>query len=174
MRNRGRLSLFVWSRHETRALGIRALSSRPGSPRGERGQSFVEFAVVLPVLALMVGGIFKGGVLYNDYLRLTDALRSGGRELATQRGQATPCANAAQVLINAAAGLNGSIKITITESGDPHTYTSIGLSGSGICPTLKLGSSATIKAQYPCNLSIMGINFVPGCTLTASATEKVE
>jgi len=158
----------------TRALGIRGMSSRPGSPRDERGQSLVEFAVVLPVLALILLGIFRGGVLYNNYVRLTDAVRSGGRELAIQRGQATACANAAQALINSAGGLNSSIKITITESGDPNTYTSTGLSGSGTCPTLKFGSPATIKAQYPCDFSMMGINFVPGCTLTASATEEIE
>jgi Flp pilus assembly protein TadG len=45
---------------------LRARSSRvTRRVRGERGQSLVEFAIVLPVLMLVVLGIIKGGIHYN-------------------------------------------------------------------------------------------------------------
>jgi hypothetical protein len=36
------------------------------------------------------------------------------------------------------------------------------------------GDQAKITATYPCDLSVMGINFLPNCTLSASATEAIE
>ena len=53
--------------------------------RDARGQSLVEFAIVIPVLMLIVVGIFEFGRTYNDYLRLTDAVRVGGWAAATQQ-----------------------------------------------------------------------------------------
>ena len=74
---------------------------RSGS-RNERGQALIEFALVLPVLMLIVLGIIKGGALYNNYLQLTDAVRSGDRQLAIERGQTSPCGDAANEAIGAA------------------------------------------------------------------------
>ena len=150
---------------------------------GERGQALVEFAMVLPVLMLIVLGIIKGGLLYNNYLQLTDAVRSGARQLAIERGQTSPCGDAANEVIGSASGLNSSnIAMTMTENpeatGDPTnaTYTTTGPpSGTGTCPfTLVSGSAATLTATYPCDFTILGISFVPSCSLSASATERVE
>jgi Flp pilus assembly protein TadG len=149
------------------------------SGRDDRGQAVVEFALVLPVLLLLILGIIKGGILYNNYLQLTDAVRSGARALAIERGQTSPCGDAAGSVITAAGGLNGNqITMTMTENPDPNsppsTYTSVGTSGSGTCPTLVSGSATTLKATYPCDLAFLGVDFIPGCKLSASATERVE
>ena len=69
---------------------------------GERGQALVEFAIVLPVLMLLILGIVKGGLLYNNYLQLTDAVRSGARQLAIERGQTSPCGDAANEVLSSA------------------------------------------------------------------------
>src|SRR6266568_9297867 len=45
--------------------------------RAEQGQSLVELALVLPFLMLVVLGIVKFGLAYNNYLILTDAVRTG-------------------------------------------------------------------------------------------------
>ena len=41
-----------------------------------------EFALVLPILALLLFGIVQFGLVFNNYLTLTDAVRSGARKAA--------------------------------------------------------------------------------------------
>ena len=36
------------------------------------------------------------------------------------------------------------------------------------------GESATVTATYPCNLTIMGVNFASGCTLSATTADIIE
>jgi hypothetical protein len=47
--------------------------------RGARGQSMVEFLVMLPVLLIMMSGLIEFGFLLNYYLDLIDAARDGAR-----------------------------------------------------------------------------------------------
>ena len=62
-------------------------------------------------------------------------------------------------------------------TGDPAgaTYQTTGPpSGTGACPfTLVSGSAATLTATYPCDFNILGFQLAT-CTLSASATERVE
>jgi hypothetical protein len=46
---------------------------------GEKGASAVEFAIILPVLIMLVFGIIQFGVAYNKYISLTHAAREGAR-----------------------------------------------------------------------------------------------
>lgn len=55
--------------------------------RSEDGQSLVEFALVLPVLLLLATGILEFGLMFNQYLSLTDAAQAGARALALDAGQ---------------------------------------------------------------------------------------
>jgi Flp pilus assembly protein TadG len=150
------------------SLGRAHRQLRLRGARGERGQALVEFALVLPVLMLLLVGIIKGGLLYNNYLQLTDAVRTGTRTLAIERGQGTPCADASNTILASASGLDRTkISISMTEAGNA-------TADSG-CPfTLASGSAVTVQATYPCDLSVLGVNFIPGCQLKATATERVE
>jgi Flp pilus assembly protein TadG len=131
--------------------------------RNDSGQALIEFALVLPVLLVLIIGIFKFGVTFTNYLTLTDAARNGARQLAVDRGQATPCVDATNAANSAAGGLGG---ITVTESFPaPDTST---------CASLVAGDEGVVTATYPCDLSIMGIDFAPGCTLSSTATERIE
>lgn len=47
--------------------------------RGERGAELVEFALVLPVLLLIVAGIFEFGLLFQRFQAVTNAAREGAR-----------------------------------------------------------------------------------------------
>ncbi|MDR3592049.1 MAG: TadE/TadG family type IV pilus assembly protein [Negativicutes bacterium] len=47
--------------------------------RNHRGQSMVEFALVLPVLLLMVVGMIAFGIVIHDYLAMAEAARVGAR-----------------------------------------------------------------------------------------------
>ena len=49
----------------------------------EQGQALVEFTVILPVLLIVLWGIFQFGVAFNDYIQVTSAAReaeSAGRQ----------------------------------------------------------------------------------------------
>ena len=52
---------------------------RPGIIKNERGASAVEFALILPILVMLVFGIFEFGIAYNNYISLTHAAREGAR-----------------------------------------------------------------------------------------------
>lgn len=51
--------------------------------RAEEGANAVEFALVLPILIVLVFGIISGGMLYNQQLNITQAAREGARFGAT-------------------------------------------------------------------------------------------
>ena len=58
--------------------------------RDQRGQSVAEFALVLPLLMLILLAILQFGVLFRDYLAVTDAVRAGARKAAVSRSAAFP------------------------------------------------------------------------------------
>jgi len=65
------------------------LFRRPPNRRRSRGQSLAEFAIVFPILMLVVGGIIQFGLLFWAQNTLTQVVRDTGRWAATQ--QASPC-----------------------------------------------------------------------------------
>jgi Flp pilus assembly protein TadG len=83
---------------------------RRGSANSERGAAAVEFALLLPLLVLLVFGIIDFGRAINAQITITQAAREGARALSLSGGQATYQTRST----NAAIGLNTS-KLTITE-----------------------------------------------------------
>lgn len=47
--------------------------------RDQNGQSLVEFALILPLLLLIVMGILEFGLMFNVYLTINNASREGAR-----------------------------------------------------------------------------------------------
>ena len=45
----------------------------------KKGQALVEFAIILPILLLLVMGIFEFGMLLNSYLTIQNVSREGAR-----------------------------------------------------------------------------------------------
>jgi hypothetical protein len=60
--------------------------------KSERGASAVEFAIILPVLIMLVFGIIQFGVAYNKYISLTHAAREGARLAAVGVYEEDPAA----------------------------------------------------------------------------------
>jgi len=56
-----------------------ATTGAPVRKRRRRGQSLVEFAMLLPVLLIMLSGVIEFGILLNYYLDLIDAAREAAR-----------------------------------------------------------------------------------------------
>jgi len=125
--------------------------------------------MALPVLAMLLVGIIKAGILFYDYETLADAVAVGARTLATSRGAATACTAAETAVTNAAANLTAA-NITVTISF-PATNTH-----TDSCPsTLSSNDDAEVQATYPCDLTIPFLgNVWPGCTLTSQTTIRIE
>jgi Flp pilus assembly protein TadG len=131
---------------------------RPGIRyRSQRGQAMVEFAIVAPILLLILMGIMQLGVVYNNWVTLTDAARAGARKAAVCRTGCSPDATSATVTAvkNSAADLNqASLGVTVTSSW-------------------LQGADATVTATYPWSINVMGVVVGSG-TMTATTTERVE
>ena len=56
----------------------------------EKGQTMVEFALVLPVLCVLLFGVIQFGILYNDYVTLTDATAPGRARRPSAGTRPTP------------------------------------------------------------------------------------
>lgn len=67
---------------------VLAQSGRPDSARSKRrrgddGAALVEFAIVMPLLFMLLLGIFTGGFAYNQKLAVVNGVREGSRYGAT-------------------------------------------------------------------------------------------
>ena len=47
--------------------------------RNEQGQTMTELALVAPILLLLLFGIIQFGIVFNNYVTLTDAARAAAR-----------------------------------------------------------------------------------------------
>jgi Tfp pilus assembly protein PilW len=56
------------------------------TPHRSRGQSLAEFAIVFPILMLIIGGIIQFGIIFWGQNTLTQIARDTGRWAATQLG----------------------------------------------------------------------------------------
>jgi Flp pilus assembly protein TadG len=124
--------------------------------RREEGQTMVEFALIMPVLFLVIFGIIQFGVLYNDYIALTDATRAGARKAATARHAADPVAVTKTAVRNAAHDL------------DPAEL-EIAVDAAAWTP----GGDVEVATSYPYELDIMGVVVASG-RLRSSITERIE
>jgi TadE-like protein len=74
----------------------RQTPARPSSRRRSYGQSLVEFALVMPVVVAILGGIVQFGIIFWTQNTLTQVARDTGRWEATQT--TTPCSGGAAAL----------------------------------------------------------------------------
>ena len=133
-----------------------------------RGTVMIEFAILAPVMLLLVLGTFQFGLVISNYVLLTNAVGAGARNFALSRGSTTPYSATVSVITGSSPSLTAS-SITITTSVNGTACTS-----DSTCTTaLTAGASATVAATYPCSLSVYGYNFAPSCTLSAQMTGLV-
>jgi Flp pilus assembly protein TadG len=127
--------------------------------RDQHGQTAVEFALVAPILIVMLLGIIQLGVAFHDYVTLTDAARAGARKAIVARLSGGNITDAQQAVRNAAGSLDQS-KLTVTVD-DPSWTTP--------------GSTVTVTATYPysINIPLLGLTVVNG-NLNATAKEQLE
>jgi Flp pilus assembly protein TadG len=136
---------------KTRTYKLWSWLSRTG------GQAFVEFAIVLPVLVLLLMGILQFGLAFHNYLSITDATRVGARAAAVKRtaGACAAATTAIQNTVSAKQWSEISTRITCTTPDGTDT-----------------GDPVKVVIQYPYTIGLPGVS--ASGDLTASATERLE
>jgi Flp pilus assembly protein TadG len=125
------------------------------SLRNEQGQSMTEFALVLPILALLLFGIIQFGIVFNNYVQLTDATRAGARKAAVSRHDPNPKNSCINAIRASATNLDQSqLAADCVSTFDP-------------------GADVTVTATYPYSISLLGL-FSKSGRLSSTTTERVE
>ena len=123
----------------------------------ERGQTMVEFAIVLPILCLLLFGAIQFGILFNNYVTLTDAVRAGARKAAVSRQiTGTTPQQACIDQVKASASDRDTSKLTVDCQS-----------------TWQPASDVTVTATYPYSINLMGVVIASG-TLKSTTQERVE
>jgi Flp pilus assembly protein TadG len=116
-----------------------------------------EFALVLPVFALLLFGVIQFGIAFNNYLALTDAVRAGARTAAVSRQLASPATVTEDRVRDAAANLDQDL---LEVAVDPD-------------PGWEAGAEVTVTATYPYEINLLGMVVMSG-DLSSSTVERVE
>jgi Flp pilus assembly protein TadG len=129
--------------------------------RGDRGAALVEFAFVLPILVMLIFGMFSGGLLYNQKQQLTYATREGARYAATIPEN--------QVFTNGQSWQNNVRDLIVERSVGDLTNAQVcvslvrGSANDGTRPLAVVNSHSTAGANTPC---------IPGQNYPTSASDQ--
>lgn len=128
--------------------------------RSDRGQAAVEFALVAPILMMLVLAIIQGGIAFHDYLAVTDAARAAARQAIEARISGVTATDVTNAATAAAADLDKTkLNVTLADVTDPTFTTS--------------GSTLTVTVTYPYSINILGWAVKAG-NLTSTTKERLE
>jgi len=116
-----------------------------------------EMAVVAPILLLLIFGIVQFGIVFNNYVTLTDAVRAGARTAAVSRNYGDRV-NRTKTKVRASA---------------TNLDTSPATLGITVDSTWEPGSDVTVTATYPYSISLLG-KVVKSGSLSSTTVERVE
>ena len=148
---------------------IRRLKRLVRLPRDRRGVTMLEFAIAAPVMLALAVGTFKFGVAMMHQVALTNAAAQGALTLALSRGTTTPYTSTTTAISNAASTLTtASITTTVTINGTACS------TNTACAALMTAGVTAVVHTTYPCDLSVMGVNYKSGCTISAQTAQMVQ
>jgi Flp pilus assembly protein TadG len=128
--------------------------------RSDRGQTAVEFALIAPILLVLLLGIVQGGIAFHNYLAVTDAARAASRQAIEARVSGVTQADVQQAAWDAAPDLNhNGLNTTVTDTADPLFQQS--------------GSQITVTVTYPYSINVLGFVVSAG-NLTSTMTGRLE
>jgi Flp pilus assembly protein TadG len=147
-------------------------------------------ALVLPVMLVMVTGIFSFSISLYQKLQLSEAISTGGRFLAADAGDTDPCTATAAAIYAASAGLdrnnmtltfiiggtntNGIVTGGTTYSASKGSSPSCTAAGKGGGATqMTSGWPAQIQATYPSSLFFFGTS-MRSFNLSSQITEVIQ
>jgi len=155
--------------------------------RDRTGSALVEFTIVFPVLIFLILGLAQFGLIFYNYIMVTNAAATGARQLALSRTDANAYTDTVTAISNAAPGLGLSAAcaaatttpcITMSVNGAACSTNSgcqgYLVSASGTVPP----EPASVTVSYSCSSnSIMPaylINLAGICPLTSTMQQVVE
>ena len=122
----------------------------------EDGQTAVEFALVAPILIVLLLGILQIGIAFNHYLAVTDAARAGARKAIVAR-----IAGATQ------ADIEASVRSAAVDLDQSQLHVVVS------APPWASGGDVTVTVTYPYSISLLGVVVASG-NLTSKMTDRVE
>jgi Flp pilus assembly protein TadG len=144
----------------------------------EEGHSLIEFALTVPILLLVVTGVLYFGVVFFDYLMLTEATQVGARQMMISRGATLdPCQTLANAVYAAAPNLVQSkfvFSVTLNGVSYPSTTTCAGTATTGAPANMVLGTNAVVTVTYPARLTLYNDAISPNFLLSAQTTEQIQ
>ena len=153
--------------------------SRPVSRRSQSGVAAVEFALILPVLLLIVFGIINFGLYLYDKAVVTNASREGARagivSVVSGNGFGTPPGCTAQTSVTSGVNTAQCVATSYVQGNlvtfDTPTLTVTATESGGGCATspLPVGSN-TCKLSVTVNYAFSSIGFFDFVFPTISAT----
>jgi Flp pilus assembly protein TadG len=150
----------------------------------DKGQSIVEFALVLPILLGVLLAIFELGIFLINYQTLTQAVDQGGmtlQQIVGMAGASDPCAAVGTAVMGSSgnlqtAGSNGiQLQIAIgsyTSTSQPAKTATCAAGSSYVTQ----GATASVTGTYPCvSFLVNGIKFFPSsCTMKVTTQEYMQ
>jgi Flp pilus assembly protein TadG len=125
--------------------------------KNERGQTMTEFALVAPIFVVLLFGIIQFGIIFNNYVTLTDAARAASRKGVVSRSDSNPKKACEDAGYAAGADLKKpKVDFVVTCTS-----------------TFQTGSDVTVTATYPYKISLVGWVVKSG-KLTTTMKERVE
>ena len=143
--------------------------------RENRGQTAVEFALILPVLLLVVFGIIDFGITFNNVIGMRQGVSASGREAAVgQFGSNSSCT------LTGATGLTPSQKDLLCEAhsldginNDSSTRVAI-VVGNTTSSSYTVGSQVTVCEEYQINSVTGYLPFLNTDVATSEVTDEVQ
>ena len=132
---------------------------KPVNIKSEQGQTITEFAVVLPILVVLLFGIIQFGIAFNNYVVISDAARAGARKAAVSRESSDPVGDCRTAVLSAAYNLD------MTQSG-----------ASVSCQydsSMTPGTTVQVEVDYPYSIDLFGIPVASG-QLKSVMKERLE
>ena len=144
---------------------------------GQKGVSAIEFAILLPLLVVILFGIIEFSILFYDKAVITNASREGAREGIVRRNPELDATQIRNEVITVVNNYCGSRLITF---GASTTVTVIDPDGT---TTYSSGDILDVKIQYQFNFLVLnnviklvapGSSFASGITLEAVTQMRME
>jgi Flp pilus assembly protein TadG len=147
--------------------------------RDHTGSALVEFAFVLPVLLLLMLGLVQFGMMFYNYILVTNAAATGAREFSISRLDSSPYTDTESAINSATTNLSG-LTITMSVNGTgcstdsacqtalQNAYTAAAIPPEPVSVTVSF--ACTSNAIMPAYL----INLTGICPLKSTMQQPVE
>jgi hypothetical protein len=167
---------FQGSRADNRVMSPVWRHRRAGSSReNQRGQTVVEFALILPIFLLLVGGIIKFGIALNFWLDMQRIANQGARWAVVDAYPNCPRSSVAGTDACAAPGAFQTFlsqqKLANGEVIQPYICFESASGSGGTVPTAGDPVRVQITRQFPLGIPFLNFGTV---TLHARATMRTE